>query len=645
MKHYINRLQLKGKLILISMLTCIFSLTLAAAIVVVYSSYYMKQELVKNTSTISLLIAGRSTAALTFQDRTLAEENLSSLRIKPLVAAASILNENGNIFAQYTNADGRGINFPVGINKTGYYFENGYLMLFEPIFLENKQIGTVFICSSLKDYYAQQRYIILLSILLILFSSSIAFFLASRLQLFVSTPILKLTRTTQLISRQNDYSIRAEKTSDDEIGILVNAFNEMFEQIEKQQKEVENVTSDLRNLNEELEERVSLRTNELEKSNRELLNAEIAIKESEQRLKDILNYAPILVYINDLEGRYIFVNKEFERLMELSADEVINKTDAELFPRERAERNIAQNKKVIETRQAQIYENESQKKDGMHYFVDVLFPIADSNNQIYATSGWTIDITERKIAEDALKKAKEQAESADRLKSAFLATMSHELRTPLNSIIGFTGILLKGIAGPLNAEQTKQLSMAKGSGQHLLALINDVLDISKIEAGQLVVSLKEFDFSSSLGKVVSIVQPLADKKGLELKVSISPQPNVIFSDERRVEQIFLNLINNAIKFTESGYVEITSEIKNDLVTTKITDTGIGIAEADLDKLFKPFSQVDTGLTRNHEGTGLGLSISKKLIDKLGGSITVESKVNIGSVFTVVLPKKGEETNG
>lgn len=645
MKHYINRLQLKGKLILISMLTCIFSLTLAAAIVVVYSSYYMKQELVKNTSTISLLIAGRSTAALTFQDRTLAEENLSSLRIKPLVAAASILNENGNIFAQYTNADGRGINFPVGLNKNGYYFENGYLLLFEPIFLENKQIGTVFICSSLKDYYAQQRYIILLSIILILFSSSIAFFLASRLQLFVSTPILKLTRTTQLISRQNDYSIRAEKTSDDEIGILVNAFNEMFEQIEKQQKEVENVTSDLRNLNEELEERVSLRTNELEKSNRELLNAEIAIKESEQRLKDILNYAPILVYINDLEGRYIFVNKEFERLMELSADEVINKTDAELFPRERAERNIAQNKKVIETRQAQIYENESQKKDGMHYFVDVLFPIADSNNQIYATSGWTIDITERKIAEDALKKAKEQAESADRLKSAFLATMSHELRTPLNSIIGFTGILLKGIAGPLNAEQTKQLSMAKGSGQHLLALINDVLDISKIEAGQLVVSLKEFDFSASLGKVVSIVQPLADKKGLELKVSISPQPNVIFSDERRVEQIFLNLINNAIKFTESGYVEITSEIKNDLVTTKITDTGIGIAEADLDKLFKPFSQVDTGLTRNHEGTGLGLSISKKLIDKLGGSITVESKVNIGSVFTVVLPKKGEETNG
>ena len=627
------------------MLTCIFSLTLAAAIVVVYSSYYMKQELVKNTSTISLLIAGRSTAALTFQDRTLAEENLSSLRIKPLVAAASILNENGNIFAQYTNADGRGINFPVGLNKNGYYFENGYLLLFEPIFLENKQIGTVFICSSLKDYYAQQRYIILLSIILILFSSSIAFFLASRLQLFVSTPILKLTRTTQLISRQNDYSIRAEKTSDDEIGILVNAFNEMFEQIEKQQKEVENVTSDLRNLNEELEERVSLRTNELEKSNRELLNAEIAIKESEQRLKDILNYAPILVYINDLEGRYIFVNKEFERLMELSADEVINKTDAELFPRERAERNIAQNKKVIETRQAQIYENESQKKDGMHYFVDVLFPIADSNNQIYATSGWTIDITERKIAEDALKKAKEQAESADRLKSAFLATMSHELRTPLNSIIGFTGILLKGIAGPLNAEQTKQLSMAKGSGQHLLALINDVLDISKIEAGQLVVSLKEFDFSASLGKVVSIVQPLADKKGLELKVSISPQPNVIFSDERRVEQIFLNLINNAIKFTESGYVEITSEIKNDLVTTKITDTGIGIAEADLDKLFKPFSQVDTGLTRNHEGTGLGLSISKKLIDKLGGSITVESKVNIGSVFTVVLPKKGEETNG
>ena len=180
----------------------------------------------------------------------------------------------------------------------------------------------------------------------------------------------------------------------------------MLVQINKRQREIDEASTELKKLNEELEERVNRRTTELQKINSELSIAEKAHRDSEQRLHDILNYAPILVYINDLEGRYTFVNKEFERLMDLSYHEVINKTDLELFPRDRAERNIAQNKKVIETRQATICENASQKKDGTHYFVDILFPITDSNNNIYATSGWTIDITDRKKVEEKLEKEK-----------------------------------------------------------------------------------------------------------------------------------------------------------------------------------------------------------------------------------------------
>ncbi len=271
------------------------------------------------------------------------------------------------------------------------------------------------------------------------------------------------------------------------------------------------------------------------------------------------------------------------------------------------------------------------------------------------------DISERKKAEAELEKyrihletmvrertaeleiAKERAESADRLKTAFLATMSHELRTPLNSIIGFTGILLKGFAGPLNEEQTKQMKMAKASAMHLLDLINDVLDISKIEAGRLEVSFKPFNLSELLRKAVTTVRPLAEKKSLELSLVISQNVKTICSDERRVEQIILNLLNNAVKFTDRGSVTLACVSDGRNVTIRVEDTGIGINKEDFDKLFKPFNQVDTGIARNHEGTGLGLSISKKLAERLSGSISFESRYGSGSAFTVILPVEPPKT--
>lgn len=417
-------------------------------------------------------------------------------------------------------------------------------------------------------------------------------------------------------------------------------------------------TNELQKLNEELEERVNKRTEDLQRSNDELNRAkntieganrdllgeietrkktETALIESERRIENILNYAPILVYINDLEGKYIFVNKEFEKLLHLTAGYVINKTDYELFPKEIADKHAAQNRQVLSTLKPQIFENKTIEKDGKHYFVDILFPIIDSKDQVYATCGWSIDITERKKTEQELKIAKERAESADRLKSTFLATMSHELRTPLNSIIGFTGILLNEIAGPLNEEQKKQLGMAKGSAQHLLDLINDVLDISKIEAGQLVVTSKEFDLVRSIEKVIAAVTPLADKKGLKLDAVITEQLINIHSDERRVEQVLINLLNNAIKFTDSGSVTVECYRQAAAVVIKVIDTGIGITKEDMSKLFKPFSQIESGLARNHEGTGLGLSISSRLIAKLKGKISVESDPGRGSTFTVELP--------
>jgi signal transduction histidine kinase len=272
------------------------------------------------------------------------------------------------------------------------------------------------------------------------------------------------------------------------------------------------------------------------------------------------------------------------------------------------------------------------------------------------------DELERRVIErtEQLLRAKEAAESADRLKSAFLATMSHELRTPLNSIIGFTGIILQGLVGELSEEQKKQLSMVRDSAHHLLALINDVLDISKIEAGQLELRLEEFPLLEAIEKSIEIVRPMAEKKSLPIICTTDSRSIMLPSDRRRVEQILINLLNNAVKFTTTGEITVVirkcqahalkgeedRSVRDDTaIRIAVRDTGIGIKSEDLKMLFQPFHQLDTGMTRRYDGTGLGLSICKKLSQMLGGNIDVCSDgTGKGSTFTLTLPL-GRSGNG
>ena len=237
-----------------------------------------------------------------------------------------------------------------------------------------------------------------------------------------------------------------------------------------------------------------------------------------------------------------------------------------------------------------------------------------------------------------LEAARKRAQRADQMKSAFLATLSHELRTPLNSIIGFAGILLQGLPGPLNAEQAKQLRIVQSSARHLVLLVNDTLDISKIEAGELAIHAARFDLRVSVAKVIAVVEPLAVAKGLGLHAVVAPEAGEMIGDARRVEQVLLNLLGNAVKFTTVGDVRLSVRHVGQSVQMRVTDSGVGIAATDIDTIFEPFQQLDDGLARNHDGTGLGLSISARLARLMGGSIEVASEPEAGSTFIFSLPQ-------
>ena len=412
----------------------------------------------------------------------------------------------------------------------------------------------------------------------------------------------------------------------------------------------------LQDYQEHLEDLVKERTDTLVKTNERLtleieerFRIEKALSSSEEKYRDLVESANSVIMRWRPDGTITFFNIFAQSFFGYSEAEIIGRNIlGTIVPEHEAlGRDLSSLAADVVAKPA-VYaqnENENIRKDGERVWLSwTNRPIMDEQGKIIEILSVGNDITARKRSEEELKKilvelelAKEQAEAADRLKSAFLATMSHELRTPLNSIIGFTGIILQGLVGTLNDEQKKQLGMVKNSANHLLTLINDVLDISKIEAGQLTVTSQLFDLRASVEKVTKVVQPLVESKGLILGVDLAPEIGKMRSDQRRVEQILLNLISNAIKFTDKGEIGVKGYIKENAVHISVSDTGIGIKDEDLIDLFKPFQQLESGLSRRYEGTGLGLSICKKLLEHLGGEISVDSTAGKGSNFSFTLP--------
>ncbi len=354
-------------------------------------------------------------------------------------------------------------------------------------------------------------------------------------------------------------------------------------------------------------------------------------------LRSIIENNQSAIYAKDLEGRYLLVNRKLAEIMGRPVHEILGQTDhaidPELAPLWRANDVQAQAGSFGQQEQVDTY------PDGRHYFDLVKFPLFDDAGALYATCGISTDVTEQKRAVVTLTEARDAAVAANVAKSTFLATMSHELRTPINAVIGMTDLL---IDTELDDRQTELAEMVGSGGHALLAVINDVLDYSKIESGALLLESASFDLADEIEGSLQLVAAAAAAKELDLVCYVDQScPSRVSGDSFRLRQIVANLLSNAVKFTEVGEVFVTvaalpSEDVRLELSISVADTGIGIETAGLEALFRSFSQVDASTTRVYGGTGLGLAISQRLAEAMEGRLEVTSTPGVGSIFTAIV---------
>ena len=619
---------IRQKLTRIVLVTCGASILLACSAIATYDVATFRRELSSELATVAQITGSNLTAALAFGDAKSAGETLGSLAAQPHIVQACAYLPDGKVFAKYARDGSETVCAQSTPAARQALFASGQISVSEPIQLNNETLGTIVVKSDLEALHSRTaRFVGIIGVVSLL-SFVTAYLLASRLQRVISEPILDLAETAAAVSLKKDYSLRAAKKSDDEVGSLVERFNEMLGRIQQHE-------AALRFARDELEARVLERTSELRREIAERKEAERELEERESFLDSLIKNTPIGIVAIDHDDSVKMCNPTFEKMFGHREQDIVGKRLAALMAPPELRAEVEANAKDLQRGKALHTLTKRRRSDGSLIDVEAFsVPLGPLEQP---TGGLLLyqDITERKAAEEALLRAKEAAEAASRAKSEFLANMSHEIRTPMNGIIGMTELTLDTT---LTSEQREYLDMVKSSAHSLMTVINDVLDFSKIEAGKLEVDMTDFPLQQSLGETLKVLAFRAHQKGLELAWRVGPGvPEHLKGDVGRLRQVLVNLVGNAVKFTEHGevVVSVENEAEDDRGITlhfQVRDTGIGIPKEKQRMIFEAFTQADGSASRKYGGTGLGLAITSRLVQLMGGRTWVESEVGRGSTF-------------
>jgi two-component system sensor histidine kinase/response regulator len=606
MRSYRN-LSIRHKLQGMVVIACGVALCVASAAFTLYDRTTFLRSKTDDLNASAKMIGSNSTAALDFNDSNSAREILSALQAKAHVIHACIYDSRGKVFATYSRDAARAAYSAPSVQAEGSEIIQGHMLLFRKIALNGESIGTIYIEADLRDLHDRLLRFVLIDLVVLLGSLGIAYLLSYRLQRVISGPIQELAETASSVSAHENYSIRARKWSEDEIGVLFDQFNSMLDRIQQRDVAIQKAHDDL-------ERRVEERT--------AYLNA-------------LIENSPLAILVLDSAEKVQLCNPAFESLFQYSRQEILGRP---------AEGLLAAGDFLAEARDLSrvtlggmpvTQVTRRMRKDGSLVDVEIHGVPLLVMGGVVGSLGIYQDISVRKRAEEAMQNAKEAAEASSRAKSEFLANMSHEIRTPMNGIMGMTDLVLDT---NLDSEQREYLTMAKSSADSLLSLINDILDYSKIEAGKLEIEAIDFNFADTIGDTMKTLSLRAHHKGLELAYDVQPGvPEALVGDPGRLRQVIVNLVGNAIKFTQTG--EVILSVKTEWKTSEdiqfqftVSDTGIGIPAGKQAAIFEAFTQADGSMSRTYGGTGLGLTISSRLVGLMHGRIWVESELGKGSRF-------------
>ena len=555
------------------------------------------------------------------------------------------------------------------------YFESSstFIAKTSDIVYAGQKVGTIQLVMSReiikKELIVNISVIVNLTLFIIVGIAVTSVFISKR---YISRPLLELQNSATAIAR-GDLEAFIDTSSTDEIGSLAKGLDVMRDSIKQLFGELSHSKDKLEDYSRTLEQKVEVRTQELARSVEELK----ALGEVSQAVSSTLDLqkvlATIVAHAAELSGTESGAIYEFDEASEEFQLRATHRMSEELIQAiqkagvklgESALGSAGVNREAVQVpdilEEPTYPTRETMKQEGFRALLAV--PLLREDRligglvvrrrapgefqketvdllQTFATQS-ALAIQNARLFREIEEKGRE-LEIASKHKSDFLANMSHELRTPLNAILGYTELILDNIYGDVPENIQEVLDRVEKNGRHLLGLINDVLDLSKIEAGQLVLSLDDYSMKEVVHTVCTSVESLAAEKNLELKVAVSPEVAYGKGDQQRISQVFLNLVGNAIKFTEEGEVRIEATASNDNFVVSVSDTGPGLSEADKQMIFEEFHQVDGSSTRKKGGTGLGLSIAKRIVEMHGGRIWVESTEGKGSTFWFTLPVRVE----